>query len=154
MIDVFLSRPNWVPSYVERQLVEFYSLLNELDFNPKTIGTNIEPLLSPFEEVLELMNKCQCTIVLGIPQLLVTAGKNKGKDIDKSFSLLSEWNQIEAAISIMLKKPTLILLHKRVATIGLFQKGAANVFIHEFDTLGPGWIEKTRPKLKALKHKV
>ena len=154
MIDVFLSRPNWVPEHIDNHLSQLYLLLNELGFNPKTIGTNVESLSSPFQEVVDLMERCQCTIVLGIPQIWIESGNLKDKKINKNFSLPTEWNQIEAAISIMLDKPTLMMLHRGVASRGLFERGAANVFVHEFHTVGTRWIDNMVPKLKALKGKV
>ncbi|MFA5942816.1 MAG: hypothetical protein WC798_04105 [Candidatus Paceibacterota bacterium] len=120
-----------------------------------TIGTNVESLSSPFEEVVSLMRRCDCTIVLGIPQIRVHSGTVKEQVIEKSFALPTEWNQIEAAISIMMDKPTLMMLHRGVATRGLFARGAANVFVHEFHTLlGPKWVQDMLPKLLALKAKV
>jgi len=89
-----------------------------------------------------------------LPFLRVRTGKLKDKDIEKGFALPSEWNQIEAAIAIMLGKPTLMMLHKGVSPRGLFDRGAANVFIHEFHTLGSKWVEDTVPKLRDLKLKV
>ena len=89
-----------------------------------------------------------------MPFLRVRTGKLKDKDIEKGFALPSEWNQIEAAIAIMLGKPTLMMLHKGVSPRGLFDRGAANVFIHEFHTLGSKWVEYTVPKLRDLKLKV
>lgn len=155
MIDVFVSRPKWVPPHIDNHFKKlFYPLLRDSGFNPLTIGVNVVPLYSPFDDVVDLMNKCECTIVLGFPQLRVTAGTIKGKDIDKSFSLPSEWNQIEASISIMLSKPTLMMLPKGVAARGIFKQGAANVFIHEFYTAGPRWVDGMVPKLLALKERV
>jgi len=126
----------------------------ELGFEAKTIGKNVTSLASPFEEVVDLMKACECTIVLGIPQIRVKSGQVKDKVIEGSFALPSEWNQIEAAISIMLGRPTLMMLHKGVAQRGLFERGAANVFVYEFHTMGPKWVEDTEPKLLALKAKV
>lgn len=154
MIDVFLSKPNWVPPRMENHFKSFYPLLSELGFNPRTIGDNVESISSPFETVVRLMGKCECTIVLGIPQLRVETGRLKEKELERGFSLPTEWNQIEAAISIMLDKPTLMMLHKGVSARGLFESGAANVFVHEFHTIGSGWVEKMRPKLEALKERV
>ncbi len=155
MIDVFLSRPNWVPGHIGNHLTKyFYPLLDDMGFNPRTIGTNLEPLASPFDDVVTLMEKCQCTIVLGIPQLRVETGRLKGKTLEKGFSLPTEWNQIEAAISIMLNRPTLMMLHKGVAARGVFERGAANVFVHEFHSAGIGWVNDMRPKLHALKERV
>jgi len=46
------------------------------------------------------------------------------------------------------------MLHKGVAAKGIFERGAANVFVHEFHTLGNRWVENMRPKLEALRNKV
>ena len=155
MIDVFLSRPKWVPPHIDKHFEKlFYPLLTDYDFNPLTIGVNVVPLKSPFDDVVDLMKQCECTIVLGFPQLRVTTGKIEGEDIEKSFSLPSEWNQIEATISIMLKKPTLMMLARGVAARGIFKQGAANVFIHEFYTAGPRWVEGMVPMLLKLKQSV
>jgi hypothetical protein len=134
-------------------LVIFYEKLDELGLEAHTIGTNVESLSSPFDEVVALMNKCDCTIVLGIPQIKVQQGTIKDEDIGSSFSFPTEWNQIEAAMSIMLGKPTLMMLHRSVANRGLFERGAANVFVHDFHTVGPKWIENMIPKLQALKER-
>lgn len=154
IIDVFLSRPNWVPDHVEKQFLKFYPLLEKQGFRPRTIGKDVVPISTPFQHVVNLMNQCQCTIVLGLPQIHVSAGRLKGKEIEKNFSLPTEWNQIEAAISIMLNKPTLMMLHKGVAQRGLFDRGAANVFVHEFHTLGHKWLNELEPKLTALRESV
>lgn len=153
-IDVFLSRPNWVQERVEKQFLQFYPLLKKHGFQPRTIGKNVVPISTPFQHVVDLMNRCQCTIVLGLPQIYVSAGKLKGREIEKSFYLPTEWNQIEAAISIMLGKPTLMMLDRFVAPRGLFERGAANVFVHEFHTLGPKWLDELEPKLAALRESV
>lgn len=154
MIKVFLSRPNWVPKHIASHLVRFYETLKLLEMEAHTIGTNVESLSSPFEEVVTLMKRCDCTIVLGLPQIRVRTGEVKEQVIEKSFSLPTEWNHIEAAISIMMGKPTLMMLHHGVATRGLFERGAANVFVQEFHTVGPKWVENMIPKLSALKAKV
>jgi hypothetical protein len=153
-IDVFLSRPNWVSDHVEKHFLKFYPLLEKHGLRPKTIGKDVVPISTPFQHVVNLMKECQCTIVLGLPQIYVSAGRLKGKDIEKGFYLPTEWNQIEAAISIMLNRPTLMMLHKGVAQRGLFDRGAANVFVHEFHTLGPKWLDELEPKLAALRESV
>lgn len=47
-----------------------------------------------------------------------------------------------------------MMLDRFVAARGLFERGAANVFIHTFHTLGPKWVEDTVPKLEDLKARV
>jgi hypothetical protein len=154
VIRAFLSRPLWVQPHVANHLLKLDEKLEDMGFEVRTIGVNATSFASPFEEVVDVLETCQCAIILGLPFLRVRAGKLKDKEIETGFALPSEWNQIEAAISLMLGKPTLMMLHKGVAPRGLFDRGAANVFIHEFHTLGPKWVEDTVPKLKDLKAKV
>jgi len=154
MIDVFVSRPNWIPSGIDKHLPEFYQCLTDYGFNPKTIGQNIVPISSPFDEVVDLMNKCKCTIVLGMPQIFIHEGNIKKEAVPKNAMLPTEWNQIEASISIMLKKPTLMLLHKTVIARGVFERGAANVFVHVFDSSYAGWSTTITPNLEALRERV
>lgn len=154
MIRAFLSRPLWVQPHVEKHLQQLDGKLEEMGFEVRTVGTNVTSFASPFEEVVGVLQTCHCAIILGLPYLRVRTGTLRDKEIGASFALPSEWNQIEAAISIMLKRPTLMMLHHGVAPRGLFDRGAANVFIHEFHTLGPKWVEDTVPKLRDLKAKV
>jgi hypothetical protein len=153
MIKVFISRPNWVPPALKANLPEFYTLLESMGFSPMTVGTNVVPMCSPFEEVRELMNQCQCTVVLGTHQISASAVKIKGVAQDRII-LPTEWNQIEATMSLMLGLPTLVLLHEHVAARGIFERGAANLFVHSFDARARGWAIKLAPALTALKSKV
>jgi hypothetical protein len=121
---------------------------------PQTIGPRRQPIASPFDEVVALMKTCQCSIILGLSQIHVTAGTINGKEITRAFRLPSEWNHIEGAISVMLGMPTLMMCERGVADRGLFARGAANVFVHEFATWGPHWLEQAIPKIEALKAKV
>jgi hypothetical protein len=143
-----------VPQHIGNHLRQLNVKLEEMGFQVSTVGTNVTSFASPFEEVVGLLRACDCAIILGLPHIRVRAGSIKDKDIESGFALPSEWNQIEAAIAIMLGKPTLMMLHRGVAPRGLFDRGAANVFIHEFHTVGPKWVEDTVPKLKDLKAKV
>ncbi len=150
MIQTFVSRPNWAPPAIEHKLIDFYQLLGDVGFQANTIGKSEVPLRSPFEDVRRLMKKCQCTIVLGLPQIFMHSGTLKDVPIDSHLTLPTEWNQIEATMSLMLDLPTLVLLHKTVASRGIFDRGAANVFVHEFDVLDIDWLKKVRPALSSL----
>lgn len=151
MIQAFVSRPNWAPPAIEHKLIDFYQLLEDVGFKANTIGKSEVPLRSPFEDVRRLMQKCQCTIVLGLPQIFVHSGSMKHVPIESHLTLPTEWNQIEATMSLMLDLPTLVLLHKTVASRGIFDRGAANVFVHEFDVLDANWLKSLRPALSSLK---
>ena len=151
MIETFVSRPNWAPAIMEDKLAGFYQLLEDVGFKANTIGKSQTPLRTPFEDVHRLMKKCKGTIVLGLPQLFMDTGSVKHIPIDRPLYLPSEWNQIEATMSLMLDLPTLVLLHKSVAGRGIFDRGAANIFVHEFDTMASDWIKELRPALSSLK---
>lgn len=154
MIEVFLSRPIWVKRHVANHLRQLDGKLDELGFHVRTVGTNVTSLASPFEEVVGVLKTCHCAIILGLPYLRVREGTLKGEEIERGFGLPSEWNHIEAAVSLMLELPTLMMLESTVAPRGLFDRGAANVFIHQFHSFGPKWVEDTVPKLNDLKSKV
>lgn len=154
MIETFVSRPNWAPPVIEHKLAEFYQLLIDIGFKANTIGKNQSPLKSPFDDVYRLMKKCKCTIVLGLPQVFMHTGTIKHQPITSRLTLPTEWNQIEATMSLMLELPTLVLLHKSVAARGIFERGAANVFVYEFDSLDTSWITSIRPALDSLKEAI
>ena len=154
MIETFVSRPNWAPPVIESKLTGFYQLLDDTGFKANTIGKSQAPLMSPFEDVRRLMKRCKCTIVLGLPQIFMQTGTIKHGQIDSSLTLPTEWNQIEATMSLMLDLPTLVLLHKTVAARGIFDRGAANVFVYEFNTLSDQWLTSLRPALTSLREAV
>lgn len=138
MKEVFVSRPNWIPEKFEDGLNGFYNLLKANGLNPRTIGQSDYPNKSPLDEVIGLLKKCEGTIVLGIPQIEITNGLIKGKEIDSGFQLGTEWNHIEAALSHSLNLPMLIIHHKTVVR-GIFDRGASNSFLHKVDMDEPHW---------------
>lgn len=150
MAKVFISRPTWTPAPIESELNKLYQLMEDLSLEPNTIGKEHIPLTSPFEDVKQLMMKCSCTIILGLPQIFMHTGTIKHIPFEGSLRLTTEWNHIEATMSLMLGLPTLVLLHKTVASRGIFDRGAANIFVHEIDTLQNDWIDKLRPAIKSL----
>ncbi len=154
MIEIFVSRPNWAPPIIEHKLADFYQLLEDVGFKANTIGKSQAPLMSPFEDVRRLMKKCKCTVVLGLPQVFMHTGTVKHEPITSHLTLPTEWNQIEATMSLMLDLPTLVLLHKTVAARGIFDRGAANVFVYEFDSLNDSWLTSLLPALNSLKNAV
>lgn len=153
MIDVFVSRPLWLPPVLKANIPELYVLLESLDFNPRTVGTSEVPMRTPFDEAKNLMERCKCAIVLGTHQISAGDVKVKGQPRDRMI-LPTEWNQVEATMSLMLGLPTLVLLHEHVAARGIFERGAANLFVHGFDAREKGWAVKLRPALAALRAQV
>jgi hypothetical protein len=154
MIETFVSRPNWAPPNLEQRLDGFYQLLQTAGFKANTIGKSQASLKTPFDDVRRLMKKCKCTIVMGLPQVFIETGSFKDRPISKTTSLSTEWNQIETTMSLMMDLPTLVLLHKDVTPRGIFDRGAANVFVYEFDTVNPTWLQDLQPALATLKEEV
>ena len=153
MIKAFVSRPNWTPPIIESRLTKLYELIGENGFNVNTVGKTHAALQTPFDEMRSLMQQCRCSIVLGLPLIFVEQGRIKHTEPTK-FTLSTEWNQIEATASLMLDLPTLVLLHNTVSPRGIFDRGAANLFIYEFNVMEPNWIDGIRPALAALRAKV
>lgn len=138
MIEIFLSRPNWIPSEFEEGVNNFYSLLKSMNLSPRTIGQSDYPNESPLNEVLSLMKKCNGTIVLGIPQIIIRDGMVKNEQISYPIFLGTEWNHIETALAFSLGHPILILRDDRVNR-GVFEKGATNSFLYDVDMENPSW---------------
>jgi hypothetical protein len=138
MYDIFLSRPSWVPKICEHGLNNFYNLLKSNDLNPRTIGQSDYPNKSPLDEVINLLKKCQGTIILGIPQIEITNGKIKGEEIKEIIELGTEWNHIEATLAYSIGKPLLIIHHVNVQR-GIFDKGTCNSFLYTTDMNNPSW---------------
>lgn len=138
MKEIFISRPNWIPVEFERGIESFYNFLKSSELNPRTIGQSDIPNESPLSEVINLMKKCQGTIVLGIPQIEITRGNLKGNEIERKLILGTEWNHIEAALAYSIGHPLLIIHHQNVSR-GIFDRGASNSFNHEVDMRDPSW---------------
>ena len=151
VIETFVSRPTWAPTAIESELAGFYQLLEEKGFKANTIGTSQAALRTPFEDVHRLIKRCRCTIVLGLPQVFIQAGSIKDVALEREVALPTEWNQIEATMSLMLDLPTLVLLHGSVSSRGIFDRGAANIFVHAFDSTDPAWLDGIASVLAALR---
>ena len=96
MIDIFVSRPNWVAKEFEEGLTGFLSFLGTHDIKPRTLGSTDQPTETPLDEVITIMSECKGAIILGYPQIYVNNGYLKTKEIN-NLQLATEWNQIEAS---------------------------------------------------------
>ncbi len=138
MQEVFISRPNWIPTDFEKGINGFYNLLKSVDLNPRTIGLSDYPNESPSDEVINLMKICKGTLVLGIPQIQIINGIIRGNELVNQVDLGTEWNHIEAALAYSIGHPLLIIHHKNIKR-GIFDRGTCNAFIYEIDMTDPSW---------------
>ena len=135
---VFLSQPNWFPPEYKRGLDNFVKFLRARDLDPRSIGITDQPTESPMDEVIQLMEQCSGSIVLGIPQIEVLQGRLKSNEIIPPLYLGTEWNHIEAALAHSLGLPVLVIHDARVVR-GVFDPGAMNTFLHRVEFADESW---------------
>lgn len=138
MINVFLSRPNWISSEYQEGLDAFIELLKSHQLNPRTIGSTDYPSKSPMDGVIELLEQCHGAIILGFPQIFIRSGKVKNQDIEKDIVLGTEWNHIEAGLAYASGLP-LLVIHDQKVTRGIFDRGVLNSFLYSKDLTDKSW---------------
>jgi hypothetical protein len=151
MVNVFVSRPTWVAPEFKPGLDIFLNLLKSADLEPRTVGSTDLPTKTPLDEVLLVMRECQGAIVLGYPQISVERGKCKDADCS-GLSLPTEWNHIEAALAYSQQLPLMMLHHTGIKR-GVFDRGAASVFVYELDLTDPAWAMQPAANGAILKWK-
>ena len=137
-INVFLSRPTWLPPEFARGHDGFMDLLGTLGLIPRTVGTTDFGTLSPMDQVISLMNQCRGAIILGYPQITVSSGTCKDTPVKDAMSLPTEWNHIEAALAHARNLPLLAIHHESIDR-GIFSRGAMNAFLYQRDLADPSW---------------
>ena len=138
MIDVFVSRPTWVPKLFRPGLDGFLRTLSDMGLRSRTIGVTDYPVDGAFDEVTEVMNECQGAVILGYPQIWILDGIVKDSAVEDEMTLPTEWNHIEAALAMAMSKPVLIIPHTGI-TRRVFDRGALNKHIYETDLTNTGW---------------
>jgi hypothetical protein len=137
MIDVFVSRPTWISPEFKEGLDGFLGLLESLQLNPRTLGATDYPTKAPLDEVISLLDECGGAVILGYPQIMVSEGRIKTKEV-RNIPLATEWNHIEAGLAYARSLPLLVIHHLGVGR-GIFDRGAINSFIYERDLSAPQW---------------
>ena len=152
MVNVFISRPTWVPDNFKEGLENFLSFLEEMDLSPRTLGSTDYPTESPLDEVISLMSECKGIIVLGYPQTFISKGSFKDKEITEKVILATEWNHIEAGLAYARGIPLLLIHHVGIQR-GIFDRGAINSFVYEIDLANSDWLESAEIKGALLNWK-
>lgn len=163
-IPVFVSRPTWLNPAQEKSRQVIMELLEDLNVEPRTLGSSDYPSELPLREVLVIARHCAGGVILGFEQFRATAGthkhgiKDEGIPEDKRERELkasevlkfpSPWNQLEAGILFGLGVPLLIFREKGIEG-GVFDNGVTDVFIHAMPT-GTGDVERGNLKEVFLK---
>jgi hypothetical protein len=116
----------------------FIQFLTSLDLYPRTLGKTDYPSRAPLDEVITLLDDCAGAVILGYPQIEVTAGLLKGQNIREPLLLPTEWNHIEAGLAYARRLPLLVIHHVGVGR-GIFDRGATPTFLYERDLSAPAW---------------
>lgn len=145
MLDIFISRPTWVPDEFLKGLNNFLSFIEEMELNPRTLGSTDYPTDAPLDEVISIMDECKGMLVLGYPQIFVSKGKIKEVARQEEFILPTEWNHIEASLAYVKKLPLLVIHHNGIRG-GIFDKGAIGKFIYSVDLKEEGWFLSQKMK--------
>lgn len=137
-MNIFISRPNWVDEPYQKGLEIFLTRLNDLGFQPRTLGTTDYPTKAPLDGVIEIMSQCKGAVILGYPQISISTGSIKGKNLAEAIVLPTEWNHIEAGLAYSNKLPLLVIHHIGINR-GIFDRGALNSFLFSKDFTNPAW---------------
>lgn len=138
MVDVFVSRPNALAEEFVRGFEGFKGLLEDQGFNLRTVGASDYPVDAPLDAVIRMLEECKGAVILGYPQIFVTAGFVKEEEVGGELLLPTEWNHIEAALAYAKGIPLLVIHHPGINR-GIFDRGAISSFIYEEDLSRPEW---------------
>lgn len=140
-MNIFISRPTWVDEPYRKGLEIFLTRLNDLGFQPHTLGTTDYPTKAPLDGVIEIMSQCKGAVILGYPQISISSGSIKDENIEGTIVLPTEWNHIEAGLAYSKKLPLLVIHHIGIVR-GIFDRGAINSFLFSKDLTNPEWSTK------------
>jgi hypothetical protein len=106
--------------------------LDELGFEPRTIGRSDYPTDFPLREVYVAARHCSGGVVLGFSQLYVEKGLSKVGTAEESEIVRkpfpSPWNQIESGILFAVRLPLLVFREVGVEG-GIFDLGSSDLFV-------------------------
>jgi len=139
MIDIFISRPTYIPDRFKEGLNNFHNVIDTLELNPRTLGVSEYPTDTPLDEVINILKTCKGAIILGYPQIEILSGSIRDNKIEKPAFLGTEWNHIEASLACAINIPLLIIHHNNVIR-GIFDKGAINKYLYEIDLSLSNWV--------------
>lgn len=81
-LNVFVSRPNYLKDSFKKGLDNFNTRIEDLGLKGRTIGVTDQPTKAPLDEVLNLLDECRGSVVLGYPQIEFSNGSIKGVKIE------------------------------------------------------------------------
>ncbi len=126
-IDIFLSVGRAATPQQEKFVEAAQSLLRENGFNPRTVGRTDFASEKPLKTILDVMRKCQGTVVIAFERIRFEHGTELAGGENaaalENISLPTVWNQIEAGMAYALGHPLLAIAESRLRNEGLLEKG-------------------------------
>lgn len=135
-VPIFVSMPSKLNDHQQAVFEALRKTMKTARLSASTVGRSVLPLQSPLGEVYQLARRCAGGLILGFRQTAAIdtirwpGSKFQKQDQGHTYSS-SPWNQLEAGILYSLGVPMLIFAEEGV-TGGIFDRGVANHFIHEF----------------------
>ena len=151
-VSVFVSIPTTRSASQEAFYHSLKVMCAEVDLEFRTLGITDYPIETPFKEVLCLARHCSGGIVLGFSKIQISSYIDSvtGKELKNTKHFPTPWNQIEAGMLYGLGLPLLVLCEPGIDG-GIFDKGAAELYIHEIPTTMPMSLEKENSLGKIIR---
>ena len=126
--DIFLSVGRTATDEQEAFVREVELLLQEHDLTPHNLGRSDYSAEKPLKAIEELMDRCAGSVIIAFERLFVEAGVDRRGSADArtlaSEGVTTVWNQIEAAMAYVKRKPLLVIMEKGIVQQGLLSHGA------------------------------
>ena len=134
-IPVFVSRPTKLNTKQKKSLNIIFRQLEDLQLDPRSLGTSDYPDEFPLREVDVLARHCSGGIILGFEQysaknVIKGRGTKKQEEIKGPVLFPTPWNQVEAGIMFGLGLPLVIFREDGISG-GVFDNGVTDVFVHK-----------------------
>jgi hypothetical protein len=141
--DIFISRPSVISEEFEEQYIPFEKFLRSSGVTPCRLGAGQYTLDAPLKGVMDLMERCKGSIILGYPQYHIGASVIKGREAQQTImmNIPTPWNQIEATLAFQRQIPVLVIAHSGV-TGGIFDHGVTGEYVLTIDLKEKNWHKK------------
>lgn len=124
-IDVFLSVGRTYTDAQEKFVVALETILRTRGLQPRTVGRNDFSSDAPIRRIVEVMDGCHGTVVLAFERTRSSEFVDRPDSPEESKTpdvrLPTVWNQIEATISYVQRKPLLVIVQKGLRDEGLLE---------------------------------
>ena len=143
LINVFVSRPTVIDDAFESAYGLFDEFLKVQGFVMRRLGRSDYSRKAPLLAVMDIIEQCCGTLVLGYPQTHVRHEIKRSAQVLNSVGYLfpSTWNQIEGALAFRSKRPVLVVAHPGIEG-GVFDHGVTGECVLHVDLSQKDWFQQ------------